>query len=63
MVRSEKVKIFNQITETHKARDLARLVADLTGAEIRSYRNPRLEDSENTLHLQNKKFVPFVTIV
>ncbi|MCF8108380.1 MAG: NAD-dependent epimerase/dehydratase family protein [Desulfohalobiaceae bacterium] len=53
----ERVKIFNQVTETHKVRDLARLVADLTGAQIRSYRNPRLEASENTLHLQNTKFI------
>lgn len=53
----ERVKIFNQVTETHKVRDLAQLIAGLTGAEIRSYVNPRLEDSENTLHLQNRKFL------
>lgn len=52
----ERVKIFNQFTETYKVIDLAGLVAELTGAKIRSYKNPRVEDRENNLYLQNKKF-------
>ena len=55
--QGERVAIFNQVTETHKVRDLAQLVADLTGAEIRSYENPRLESQENTLYLKNRKFL------
>jgi UDP-sulfoquinovose synthase len=53
----ERVKIFNQVTETHKVRDLARLVSCMTGAEIRHYSNPRVEDQENTLCMQNRKFL------
>ncbi|MCB0159648.1 MAG: NAD-dependent epimerase/dehydratase family protein, partial [Caldilineaceae bacterium] len=33
--RKERVKIFNQTTETHRVRDLAGLVAHLTDAEVR----------------------------
>ena len=53
----EKVGIYNQMTETHKVRDLAKLVADLTGAEIRYLPNPRKEDDENELHVSNAKFL------
>ncbi|MGM0424838.1 MAG: NAD-dependent epimerase/dehydratase family protein [Thermodesulfobacteriota bacterium] len=56
-LRGERVKIFNQVTETHKVRDLAQLVARMTGAQIRYYNNPRLEDQENTLWMQNQKFL------
>ena len=38
----EKVKIFNQMTETHRVRDLAELVASLTGADIAYLPNPRV---------------------
>ena len=30
----ERVKIFNQMTETHRVRDLANLVAEITGATV-----------------------------
>ncbi|MFW6217252.1 MAG: NAD-dependent epimerase/dehydratase family protein [Desulfohalobiaceae bacterium] len=56
-LRGDRVKIFNQVTETHKVRDLAQLVAKMTGAQIRYYTNPRLEDQENTLWMQNQKFL------
>lgn len=55
--KGEKVKIFNQVTETHRVRDLAKLVAKLTGADIRYYKNPRKEDAENELRVSNKKFL------
>lgn len=55
--RGERVKIFNQMTEVHTVRDLAFKVADLTGAEIRYYSNPRHEDPENTLRVSNKGFL------
>lgn len=54
--RGDRVQIFNQATETHTVRDLARKVADLTGANIRYYSNPRNEDAENELRVCNSKF-------
>lgn len=53
----ERVKIFNQTTETHRVRDLAELVAKLTGAEVRHYINPRNESAENELVVRNDKFL------
>ena len=53
----EKVKIFNQMTETHRVRDLAELVASLTGADIAYLPNPRKEHDENELHVENKCFL------
>jgi UDP-sulfoquinovose synthase len=53
----DRVSIFNQVTETHKVRDLAWLVSGLTGAEVRFFKNPRLEDQENTLYVKNGKFL------
>jgi UDP-sulfoquinovose synthase len=55
--KGERVKIFNQATETHTVRDLAKKVADLTGAQIRYYRNPRNEDAENALRVRNENFL------
>lgn len=43
------VKVWNQTTEQLNILDLANLVSKLTGAQIRLYRNPRLEASENSL--------------
>jgi UDP-sulfoquinovose synthase len=53
----EKVKIFNQMTESHRVGDLARKVADLTGAEIRNLPNPRNEAVENDLIVDNRCFI------
>ncbi len=55
--RGERVKIFNQVTETHRVRDLARLVGKLTGAEVRYYTNPRNEALENDLRVENRQFL------
>ena len=55
--RKERVKIFNQATETHRVRDLAALVARLTGAEIRNYINPRNEAPDNELVIHNEQFL------
>lgn len=55
--RGEKVKIFNQMTETHRIRDLAALIAKLTGAEIRNMPNPRKEAAENDLIVKNDQFL------
>lgn len=53
----ERVKIFNQMTETHRVRELAEKIATLTGAEIQYLKNPRNEDAENELHVDNKCFI------
>jgi UDP-sulfoquinovose synthase len=49
----DKVRIMNQMTEIHRVRDLARIVAELTGAEIRLVDNPRKEASSNDLDVSN----------
>ena len=53
----ERVKILNQMTETHRVRDLAQLVAQQTGATIENVPNPRKEDPENELHVKNDLFL------
>jgi len=53
----QRVEIFNQATETHRLIDLAELVARLTGAEIRFYKNPRNEAAVNELIVTNDKFL------
>jgi UDP-sulfoquinovose synthase len=53
----EKVMILNQMTETHRVRDLAELISRLTKAEIAYLPNPRKEDDENDLHVENKCFL------
>lgn len=53
----ERVKIFNQVTETHRVRDLANIIADITGAEINNIENPRTEAAENDLFVENKCFM------
>lgn len=53
----DRVKIFNQMTETHRVRDLAELVSKLTGAEIKYLPNPRKEAAENDLIVDNDQFL------
>ncbi|MFN3538401.1 MAG: NAD-dependent epimerase/dehydratase family protein, partial [Brevundimonas sp.] len=52
----ERVKILNQMTESHRVRDLAHMVADMTGAGIANMPNPRHEADENDLVVANDKF-------
>ena len=53
----ERVKIFNQMTETHRVRDLAQMVAEMSGAEIAWLPNPRKEADENDLVVRNQQFL------
>ena len=53
----ERVRILNQMTETHKVRDLAQLVAKLTGDDVAYVPNPRKESPENELHVKNDLFL------
>ena len=55
--RGERVKIFNQMTETHRVRDLAELVGRIAGAEVQMVPNPRKESAENELHVVNDAFL------
>jgi UDP-sulfoquinovose synthase len=51
------VRIINQMTETHRVRDLAGMIADMTGTEIAILPNPRNEADENDLHVANDTFL------
>ncbi|MBN2907170.1 MAG: NAD-dependent epimerase/dehydratase family protein [Rhodobacteraceae bacterium] len=53
----DRVKIFNQMTETHRVRDLAELVSLMTGARIAYLPNPRKEAAENELEVKNDHFL------
>lgn len=53
----ERVRILNQMTETHRVRELADVVSKITGAAIEFVSNPRNEDAENDLHVENKQFL------
>lgn len=55
--RGDRVKIFNQMTETHRVRDLAELVAKIAGAKVAYLPNPRKEAAENDLVVQNEQFM------
>lgn len=52
-----RVRIFNQMTETHRVRDLATMISDLTGAKVDFISNPRNEHDENDLHVSNDCFI------
>lgn len=53
----DKVMIFNQMTETHRVRELAELISSLTGVEVSYLPNPRKEADENELHVENECFL------
>jgi UDP-sulfoquinovose synthase len=53
----EKVKVFNQVTETYRVRDLAELISKMTGATIANLPNPRREAVENDLIVSRDKFL------
>ena len=55
--RGERTKIFNQMTEVHRVRDLADLVSQLTGADVAYLPNPRKEAAENELSVKNEQFL------
>ena len=55
--RGERVNILNQMTETHRVRDLAQMISDKTGVEIAYLENPRNEAPETDLHVHNDRFL------
>src|SRR6202044_4148593 len=55
--RGDRVAILNQMTETRRVRELAQIVARLTGAKIAYLPNPRQEAEENELKVCNDRFL------
>ncbi len=55
--KGDRVSVFNQMTETHRVRDLAKMISDRTGVEIANLPNPRNEADENELHVANDRFL------
>ena len=56
-VAGSKPLVLNQVTETHRVLDLAKLVGDITGADIAYLPNPRREAEENELVVRNDRFL------
>jgi len=56
-VPGSRVLIFNQMTETHRVRDLAAKISQLTDVPIGPTDNPRNEALENGLDVDNSKFL------
>ena len=55
--KGERVRILNQMTETHRIKDLAKMVAEMTKGEIAYLENPRNEAPENELFVRNQRFL------
>jgi len=50
-------RVLNQMTETHRLVDLAKMIADAMDAEIAYLPNPRREAEENDLVVRNEQFL------
>jgi UDP-sulfoquinovose synthase len=55
--QGQRVCIRNQVTETHRVRDLAKLIADMTDSTVANIPNPRNEAEENELNVDNSAFL------
>ncbi len=55
--KGERVRIYNQMTETHRIRDLAEKVRLLTGVEVAHMDNPRKESDANELSVENRSLI------
>ena len=55
--RGERVRIMNQMTETHRVRDLAAMISGMTGVPVQAMENPRKEAPENDLRVANDTLV------
>jgi len=56
-VAGDKPLVLNQMTETHRVLDLAKMISDITGVEIACLPNPRREAEENELSVRNDQFL------
>ena len=52
--RGDRVKIMNQLTETHRLIELASMVSEMTGVPIEHVENPRKEADRNDLEASNE---------
>ena len=55
--KGDRVRILNQMTETHRIKTLAKMISEMTGVEIAYLENPRNEASENELFVKNQRFL------
>jgi len=55
--QNTRVRIMNQMTETHRVLDLAHLVSRLTGVPVEHVANPRVEAEENELDVENRSLL------
>jgi UDP-sulfoquinovose synthase len=55
----DRVQILNQMTETHRVRNLAQMIADMTNVEVQYLHNPRNEAAENELYVDNQCFIDY----
>jgi len=53
----DRPRVLNQITETHRVANLAKMVGDIMGAEVAYLPNPRKEAEENDLVVRNDQFL------
>lgn len=55
--RGDRVKIFNQMTETHRVSSIASHIATMTNGTVDYVDNPRNEAAQNELLVENKQFL------
>ena len=55
--KGERVRIFNQMTETFRLIDLAKMISEMTGAQIAHVPNPRKEADTNDLAVENRSLL------
>jgi UDP-sulfoquinovose synthase len=55
--KGERVRIFNQMTETFRVIDLAEMISGLTGVPISHLPNPRKEADANDLRVENRSLI------
>jgi UDP-sulfoquinovose synthase len=53
----DRPRVLNQITETHRVVELAKMVGDTMGVDIAYLPNPRQEAEENELRVRNDQFL------
>src|SRR5262249_30779090 len=55
--KGERVRIFNQMTETFRLIDLATMISEMTNVPVARIENPRKEKEENELIVENKGLI------
>lgn len=55
--KGERVRIFNQMTETFRVIDLAKMISEMTGVKIANVPNPRKEADANNLAVENRSLL------